>query len=443
MILLILSAAFLVNTSLAQQGSNFTDIDKDTYDLYLRGSWRELTAVGEKALKQGVDYYYLRMRLGIAGYELKDYSGAISHFKKALEFNSADDLAKEYLYFAYKFYGREMEAHQVAQSFSRTLINKLSYNNDRGIRSLSLNAARSFIQDHNIIDSYSIEIDPGIKGFQSVTDNFMFFGGSLESRTGNFITFNHSIGYLSKSYMLYLQDEDDPELRMDQRLSQFQYYLSGRMLLGNGTFLIPAIHYLNLRIPYYTMVGGRGGSSFIVKQHYFQHDFASSLTLEKYIRKVKPALSTGYSNINGQKQVQGSFALSWFPLGNLNLYTISEITWYRVLRGVGAGDYVFSQDFGLRLFTGLWVELTGKWGNMENFAGSRAYYVYNDTGLTREQYGINMIVPFFNRGFELSAQYSFNRQESRFITGNDSRDIPLNPIEMNTHKISGGIKWKF
>jgi len=444
LMVLLLPALLVMNYAVSQHRPDFAGIDKSTYDLYMASSWKELINTGESALEQGVDYYYLRMRIGIAAYELEDYSKAIRHFRKALEFNSADDVAKEYLYFACKFYGREMEAHKVAQSFSRSLREKLSYGKRAGVQSFSLNITHSFLQNREITDENLTGADEEIDGFRSVTLNFTSLVAGLQHSAGNSSTVTHALGYLSKTYIFQSQESAEITRTDDSGLSQFQYYLSGRFLTGNTTYIIPAIHYVNVRIPYYTTAAGPGRRTFLIEQYVFNHDFAASLGVEKYFGKIRTGISAGYSNINDQQQVQGSFSFTLFPLGNLDLYSYSDITWYTVVAGNDReGGPVFSQDLGFRAFPGLWIELWGSWGETRNFAASRAFLIYNDTGIIREQYGIRLIAPFISRSLELSLNYSWNLQESLFWSALSPEYIPIDPIEVNNHKITGGIKWKF
>lgn len=441
--LILVMIIFIFNTARSQQEANVADIEKVTYELYLAGSWKELIRTGEKAIKQGIDYYYLRMRLGIAAYETEDYSKAARHFGRAMEFNSADDTAKEYLYFAYTFHGRDMEAHKVARGFSSSLKDKLSYDRS-AVRSFSINATGSFLQNRDIIDNYSSDAVPAIDGFQSLTRNFLHFGASLEHDAGKLIKFTHSPGYLSKSYLYYSQSATETVLITDATLSQFQYYLSGRILFGNGAYLTPAVHYLNVRIPYETTMTGRGGRPVLVQQYFVSHDIATSIGIEKYFGKVRPGLTAGYSYINMQPQVQGTFSLSLFPFGNLNLYGISDITRYSLLTGNdNGGRWIFSQNIGFRAFPDLWVELEGSWGQRENFAGSSAFLVYNDPVVTKERYGAALIAPLYDRDMELYLHYTFTLGESSFIPENYESGMPINPIKLNNHKISGGVKWKF
>ena len=88
---IILLAGFFAINATAQ---SFMKIDSATYAQYLERDWPALIRNGRKALGQGVDYYYLRMRMGIAFYEQKNYRTASGHFRKALEFNNGDPVAQ-------------------------------------------------------------------------------------------------------------------------------------------------------------------------------------------------------------------------------------------------------------------------------------------------------------------------------------------------------------
>ena len=440
--LILITAFFILSagTVVSQPDNSYPDIDRRTYQLYLDGSWRELIRTGERALDRGIDFFYLRMRIGIAAYELKDYSKSARHFKKALEFNSADAAAMEYLYFSYLFLGQDMEARKVAAGFPDSLKDKLSYRRS-AVRSVSLFTTGGFLDDQRIIDDYSININPALDGFQSITRSFMFFGASLVHDAGSGLQLTHSAGYLSKSHMVYRQEDASPDLERDARLSQMQYYLSGRILLGEGIYLVPSIHYLNVRIPYYTQTAGRGGRVFMMRQHVSLNDVAASLGLEKFSGKIRSGIFAGYSYINSQPQMQGSMYLGLLPLGNLNLYSVSTLTWYSDIP-LDDGRWVYSQDIGFRIWSRLWAEIGGSRGDRENFAGPRASVIYNEPAVTSEQYGVTLIMPFFDMGMELFVNYNYMVSRSRFIPDNDA-GTPVNQMNLVSHLVTGGIKWKF
>src|ERR1039457_6036722 len=90
---------FFAKSTFSQDTLNSKIVETKSYQLYLDKNWKELISFGNKAVENGFDYYYLRMRIGTAYYEQKNYRTAQEHFWKAYQFNSTDDLSMEYLYY--------------------------------------------------------------------------------------------------------------------------------------------------------------------------------------------------------------------------------------------------------------------------------------------------------------------------------------------------------
>ena len=66
--------------ALAQNQKSMIDYDRETYQLYQAGQWKNLVAYGQKILDANIDFYYLRMRMGLAYYNLQNYEAARLHF---------------------------------------------------------------------------------------------------------------------------------------------------------------------------------------------------------------------------------------------------------------------------------------------------------------------------------------------------------------------------
>ena len=110
---IILISAILIFLSLkafSQEVMSFRYADSLTFKLYDQKNWNELINTGKEAISDGHDYYYMRMRLGIAYYERHNYAQAAKHFKRALEFNADDQTALEYLFYSYYLSGRYFQA---------------------------------------------------------------------------------------------------------------------------------------------------------------------------------------------------------------------------------------------------------------------------------------------------------------------------------------------
>lgn len=106
-----LSFGILLSTGIkAQENSDWIKSDISTYRQYVNMQWDSLIAEGNQYIEKGVDYYYLRIRLGIACYVKQNYVGAIGHLNKALELNPGDQLTIEYLYYSNLYRGNDFEA---------------------------------------------------------------------------------------------------------------------------------------------------------------------------------------------------------------------------------------------------------------------------------------------------------------------------------------------
>ena len=93
----ILFLLLVVSTFLSgQESRQLVNYEKKTFELYNQKNWSELIRWGKKAIENGNDYFYMRMRLGIAFYERGNYHRALIHFNKAGEFNPNDPYLLEY-----------------------------------------------------------------------------------------------------------------------------------------------------------------------------------------------------------------------------------------------------------------------------------------------------------------------------------------------------------
>jgi len=124
-ILLIFLFATCKTTFSQNTPNDFKTIDATTYQLYMQKDWDSLILVGNEAIKNGEDYFYLRLRIGIAYYHKENYRKAASHLQKALQFNSVDTTTLEYLYYSYLFSKRDLEARILLSKFPDKLREKI------------------------------------------------------------------------------------------------------------------------------------------------------------------------------------------------------------------------------------------------------------------------------------------------------------------------------
>ena len=123
-LLLILLFLLLRVPASANDTLSFESVDRHSYQLYLRSSWDSLEHFCDRAFAGGFDYYYLRIRAGIACFSEKRYRKASGHFEKALAFNPGDELADQYLYYSYLYSGEYDHARALMQQFDTSFCKK-------------------------------------------------------------------------------------------------------------------------------------------------------------------------------------------------------------------------------------------------------------------------------------------------------------------------------
>ena len=109
----------------AQEPVDFNTMNRETYRLYLSQDWDSVIILGKQALKQEMDFYYLRIRMGIAYYSKKNYRTAARHLSVALEQNQDDPVALEYLYLSRLYAGQFEQAGWTREEFKGELARKL------------------------------------------------------------------------------------------------------------------------------------------------------------------------------------------------------------------------------------------------------------------------------------------------------------------------------
>ncbi len=199
-----------------QQGDTLTSagVEEDSYRLYLAKDWKHLSGFCDRAIRADYDYYYLRMRAGIACYETGHYRKAIRHFVQALGFNSGDETAMRYLYQSYQYAGQYEEARNISRHLDTASLRMTGADRLKALVFVSLEGGKKFSDS---TAKFSPATYVQLAGQQDVNKRFSLF---------------HALTY-------YGQDE------YRQKIKQYQYYLSSTIPLTHRLLISPAVHVLH------------------------------------------------------------------------------------------------------------------------------------------------------------------------------------------------------
>jgi hypothetical protein len=117
---------FVLNVS-AQKKMNFIEVDSTSYQLFQQQKWVELIDYSTRSRKQGIDFFYLQVRTGIAFFKLGKYRAASKWFLKAYKNDQQFEWLQEYVYYSLVYSGRKTEAMKLANDFSVTMKDKIGF----------------------------------------------------------------------------------------------------------------------------------------------------------------------------------------------------------------------------------------------------------------------------------------------------------------------------
>jgi len=332
----------------AQDSTDIAVTESITLDLYLKKDWNKLIEFSNRTLTKHQDFFYLRLRLGIAYYELKQYRLALFHFEKAADMNSDDDVLNEYLFYCYMYSGQYPLSLKLSEKFSPELVKRTKMNNPALIFFVNSEYGKKFSSN----DSLYKPMD--------------YFQIGFSFRLGRDVTAYNCYSYMSQTVY-------------DGSFVQHQYYLSLNIPGKNSWTLMPAINFINTNYIYTS--GQTSGHtvnvspvilSFACNKVYKDFTFNGSLSL---------------SDFSGN-QFQEQVGITYFPLHNNSLslnagsiFLEDSSTGFHPIPYFGAQYYITP---------GLSVKANYVIAEATNFNEMNGYLTNNSPDITHQKFCLNI-----------------------------------------------------
>lgn len=422
---------------------SYQDVDRTSYDLYEKGDWKQLIRFSKEAVNSGIDYYYLRIRTGIAYFQSKKYMQAALQFQKALEFNKNDFLAGEYLFGCYLQLNRSAEAYQVFDQLPASSREKLAHSLPK-LCEVNLGAGIISSNQMEKFDTLDLDGPDNIYGETDVSQDGQYFAGGLKwgFKKGYDIFGSYSYIKIDKSKLARIGDS----LSVDDQypLVQHQVYFNGNIPLGKGYSLLPAFNMVLDRFKTVMPQLTEDSLSYLFPVQEFRYNtFIGYLSITKDFNIVQTSFFGAYSTLNNKEQIQAGFQVIYFPFGNLNLYLRSKLLEHI---NESKGELIFDQMVGCKLSQNWWAEVDAAFGRMRNYHESNAFVVYNIADEMKVKGSLKLIYNLGNRWF-LTAEYLILLREGDYIYYDLEDDFSTTPIvksvEFNNQIALISFKWKF
>lgn len=489
----LLIAYFLMSSFLSgfsQQKADFMTIDTKTYQYYLDEKWDSLIHWGKIAAENEIDYYYLRYRIGVAWYEKENYGRAIRNFEAAYEYNSAEPLLNEYLYFANLFYNRPLQAGYYHRNLTDSYVQQKKFLKRKTLNNISISSGYFFSNDierngdiDKLWNDSSLYIGDNLlkdyyfghagMGF-NLTKRLTMYAGFTELSFGRRHKYRYTTDLQIDSIVQTEFTNDyysynDGSHSVDTRSNQNGIYAAFNYYAGKNWVISPAFHYihvgLNFEAMQYDSVSKRA-IQYVNKvdgqTHYFDY-LANEYTfqtkkvdIDHYtfglgVSRAFPFFTLGagayYTFMNDFQTQQYNISVAYFPFGNLNYYGVTNLKYYTQnvdIPGVDSERLLFYQSFGARILNKLWVEGSIRYGELKNTCWDNAFIVYNVPDGSQYVGAITFISPL-NKNFELNLTCELTGREGSYLYDGIQKDEAANGLQENnyqTQSIIIGLNWK-
>ena len=305
---------------------------------------------GNQAINNDIDFPYLRLRLGYASFSIGNYKAAIKEYNAVLKNDFYNQTARYYAYLCHKYLNQDLQA-----SFQEAYI-------DTG---------QLKKEDITPYDWINAGIETGLKVPRNDSrSKGIYTRLFLSNRLSWKVQLDQSIQFFGQSINNFKPNEDNIQEAYDKLKSadqQIEYYAKVSYAIAENTVLLGAYHYLNTHFQSLAHNSNMGFAGLKYTSTYFdlQGDMNFGYLLDHYVE-------------------QYNAGLLFYPLGNLNLYAVSRGSY---LWQNDAGQVIYNQRVGFKLFKNLWSETSVTFGNLDNYNEADGLYVYNLVDATKLKLG--------------------------------------------------------
>lgn len=315
--------------------------DEISYSHYILQDWQQLADFSAQTLRSGIDFYYLRLRAGIAYFQLQQYRTAITHLEKAQSMNPFEQVANDYLYWCYLYSNRSEEALRTSTKMTdKTAI--------------------------PVIQSVFAEAGIKVSTDTSLANNLHYSFAGLQHRVKKLFTLFHGLTYLQQETHW-------------GNYTQYQYYLKARIPVARSWYMNPGVHFIQLNAAPYSkglfMLG--------------------NMSIEKHMQHWVMSAGYNYSDFFNLSQHQLHTQITWLPAKKGNLWL--NCTPAYLFTSQSAGKFFMSSQVGYVFSNRSALQLSSFNGSVNNFSEANGFLVSNTLDVIQHRYSIQYNYPLTNK----------------------------------------------
>lgn len=424
--------------SQAQNTPSFARIDSLSYKAYMEADWKKVLEYSHEGFNSGFDYYYLRMRAGLAELNRHHPVKSAGHFRQALKFNDNDRYALEYLYSSLLFSGDLAESRLLAATYSPAFRKRLGIPAHRLITNAFLETGYMLNSKADSLKSYR----PGSElAHFYLVPHYWYLSAGFNLEAGNRFSATLSTNILTfTAIQMFLFQNQEP-LVFDVPFDQRSVYLAGSYYLGKGFHVTLASQVMSYNLPLYQWIPGDLGGQYVQGFSAYR-DLAFHASVMKRFPYITANLTADANRLKNQWYKQAGAEFTIYPAGNVNTYLQIGATWLSDSLKTN-GRIIAHLTAGRKLLRSLWIEADYYYGDIRNFSERNAYIVYNNLDMITKRMGVNLQSYRILPHLDLIVRYQYTLRSANWQVYQNSEYIGVLQKDYPVHSFIGGLTWRF
>ncbi|MDZ4668319.1 MAG: hypothetical protein SGJ00_10585 [bacterium] len=394
------------------QELSYAKVDSLSHQYFNNLENAALIRIGKQALKEQIDFYYLRVRLGIAYFRLGNFEAAYMHFNKAVEMNPSEEYVLTYTY----------------QCLLKTA---------------QFQRANMFLILHPQIGSDHIALHKGLSNFELeggaiLTNNESSFNGVNLRKQGPYAAgdFFSGMDYIRAYFEVLLAPDTrlhvGGNLYQSNQLSKLQFFatdleknystlnvqlnlgLTKNFKDGWGSGFGMAYYHQNFTHPYINSnINPTPPNAPIMDTSEKTNSISISMYVSKRSKYIEPILFLNYGNFDFLPRIQTEAGITYFPLGNSKLFGYSSAS-LSILNG--QNNFVYQQKIGFAPNANWIIEASYMAGSLNNYMGRLGFLTLNTFDPLKWSTGLD--ISLRKNRYTLAPGYRYQMRESGYTLEN-------------------------
>lgn len=424
----------------AQKKINYVDADKKSYELFQQQKWNELIDFSAEVRNQGIDFFYLQSRTGIAYYKLKKYRIASEWFLKAWKNDQSFEWLQEYLYYSLVYGGRTTEATKLAADFTPKMKSEIGFTSNKLIR-LAVEGGYTFNPDFDKLINSSLGDKANVGddyGEAFFLKNYHFESFDLNHQILPGFNLNHNLTFLTSNREQ--QIDWGEQISFPIKIKQYQYFINPNFVVGKKLYVSPSFNVTwgNSEL----FLGAFNSNSiryFYTAPQKFS-DVIFSTSIWSNFGNISSGAEINFANIYDKNFTQLSAWFTFYPFSNTNLYFTPRI-YFKSDTENSLSYNTFGISGGAQLGP---VHFYGQYllGDMKNFIEAAGYVIANFPGKSNQKFSGSLYFPMGEK-YQFVFRYLNQDVIETYKVYTDGIQISSTEYKFYKHTFTGGISWNF